>query len=113
MKNTKRFRSCYIAEVVFDDDSIWLIDTAHERFHIDKNNVIVMNSFVPWFKNIYLLAIPQTLTIVDYSIIAINENECIQEVNKVLSNPDLIKVYLNKDKSTNATSNEVKETNNE
>ena len=61
--------SCFICEVMIDDDMIELINSGHQSFFIDKNNDNVMKIFKEWFKDVYKACIPQTLTIIQYDVV--------------------------------------------
>ena len=84
----KRFRSCFICGVEMHTNCIILEDSGRNQFFIDKNNKSALDSFVLWFKSVYLRGIPQILSIIDYSIVQKNENESICLVNKIVANPN-------------------------
>ena len=92
MKKEKRFRACYIGDVIIDDEYVHLVDTAQMQYDIDKKNDIAMKSFVAWFKNIYLKGISQTLTVIDYSICSKNENESMCLVNRIILNENAMHI---------------------
>lgn len=92
MKKEKRFRACYIGDVIIDDEYVHLVDTAQMQYDIDKKNDIAMKSFVAWFKNIYLKGVSQTLTVIDYSICSKNENESICLVNRIILNENIMSI---------------------
>ena len=60
--------SCFICEVVLDKDTIELIDSGHHSFYIYRSNDDVMKQFKEWFVSIYKACVPQTLTVVQYTV---------------------------------------------
>ena len=84
----KRFRSCFICGVEMHDDIVVLEDSGRNQFIIDKKDKMAIESFVFWFKNVYLRGVPQVLSIIDYSIVQKNEAESYCLVNKIVANPN-------------------------
>ena len=84
----KRFRSCFICGVEIHDDFVVLEDSGRNQFIIDKKDKMAIESFVFWFKNVYLRGVPQVLSIIDYSIVQKNEAESYCLVNKIVANPN-------------------------
>lgn len=70
-----RYKSCFIIEVVDKPNSIELIDSTGMYYIIDKNNVEVFSIFKNWFDNMFMLAKPQSLTIITYILNDISECE--------------------------------------
>lgn len=85
---TKRLNSCFICDVEINDKYIILIDSVKKCFYIDRANCSkdTLNSFESWFKNVFMKAIAQTITIVDYDIIENADNEAMMIVNKLIYN---------------------------
>ena len=84
----KRFRSCFICGVEMHDDIVVLEDSGRNQFIIDQKDKMAIESFVFWFKNVYLRGVPQVLSIIDYSIVQKNEAESYCLVNKIVANPN-------------------------
>ena len=70
------------------DDIVVLEDSGRNQFIIDKKDKMAIESFVFWFKNVYLRGVPQVLSIIDYSIVQKNEAESYCLVNKIVANPN-------------------------
>lgn len=82
----KRFRSCFICGVEVHSEYIVLEDSGRNLFIVDKQDKQAFESFVPWFKNVYLKGIPQVLTVIEYSIVPKNNDESYCKVNKIVAN---------------------------
>ena len=85
--NIKRFKSCFLCCVEMHDRFIMLEDSNKDRFYIDREDKVALESFVFWFKNVYIKGIPQVLTIIDYSYAKKSEDEVMCIVNKLVANP--------------------------
>lgn len=109
--NIKRFKSCFLCCVEMHDKFIMLEDSNKDRFYIDREDKAALESFVFWFKNVYIKGIPQVLTIIDYSYVNKSEDEVVCMVNKLIANPALGNASENehKDNSASNTTNESKE----
>lgn len=83
----KRFRSCFICGVELHDDVVVIEDSGKNQYVIDKQNKDAIESFVLWFKTVYLKGIPQVLSIIDYSIASKNADESFYLVNKIVASP--------------------------
>ena len=109
--NIKRFKSCFLCCVEMHDKFIMLEDSNKDRFYIDREDKVALESFVFWFKNVYIKGIPQVLTIIDYSYVNKSEDEVVCVVNKLIANPAVGNASENehKDNSASNTTNESKE----
>ena len=90
-----RFMSCFICEVIINDESIELIDSGHHSFFIDKSNDELMKSFKDWFKSVYKACIPQTLTVVQYEINSKDDEMFMLVKNLIYKKNDCTTVMLN------------------
>ena len=84
----KRFISCFICKVDIGDKYVELTDASNKyTFMIDRSNKDAMDSFMSWFKNSYIKCIPQSLVIIDYSLVT-EDDEQILFVNKLIASLD-------------------------
>lgn len=80
----KKLMSCFVTGVDITSDSIFLQTSSRTEFYIAKSNKVAVDSFTEWFNNSYVKCIPQTLTLIDYSI-KMDDGVSICEVNKIVS----------------------------
>lgn len=80
----KRLMTCFVIGVDIASDEILLQTSNRLEFCIDKSNEVAVESFTNWFNNSYVKCIPQTLTLLDYSI-EVKDSISIYKVNKILS----------------------------
>ena len=92
MAKVKLFNSCFITDVEINDKMIILTDSTKQCFYIYRYNCApeTISSFEMWFKMLYLRGIPQTLTIVDYSIAQNEDGESIRIVNKLIAGTSIL-----------------------
>lgn len=83
MNIKKRFKSCFISEVIFHDNGIILQDCGHNTFNILNTDTSVVSQFKKWFNTIYMACIPQILTVIEYDIIDKNDVEVMQIVKNM------------------------------
>lgn len=63
---SKRIRSRYITEVVFENSYIELIDSNGASYYMDIAAAKENSSFKNWFNNIFSKGIPQQLVVFEY-----------------------------------------------
>lgn len=80
--NEIRYRSCFIVEVIEKDTTIELIDSIGTHYYIYKNDKEVLDNYQDWFTNLFMDALPQSITIITYRTIDISECEF---ENKIIS----------------------------
>ena len=84
---TKRLSSCFICDVEINDKYIILVDSAKKCFYINRAKCTqdTMDNFEAWFKNVFMKAVAQQITIVDYDIVDDEiEGEATMIVNKLM-----------------------------
>ena len=83
----KRFISSFICKVDIESDKIVLEDSSHNQYYIDRSKASIetIENFKLWFAEVYMKAIPATMTIVDYTIGENVDGESIMVVNHLVS----------------------------
>jgi hypothetical protein len=81
-KNEIRYRSCFIVEVIEKDDIIELIDSTGTYYQVHKDDEKAFTTYLNWFKNLFMSAKSQSLTIITYHMTDLSECEF---ENKVIS----------------------------
>ena len=81
-KNEIRYKSCFIVEVIEKDDIIELIDSTGTYYQVHKGDKKVFDTYLNWFKNLFMLAKSQSITIITYNMTDLSECEF---ENKVIS----------------------------
>lgn len=74
-KNEIRYKSCFIVEVIEKDDIIKLIDSTGTYYLVHKDDKKVFDNYLKWFKNLFMLAKSQSITIITYRMIDFSECE--------------------------------------
>jgi hypothetical protein len=80
--NEIRYRSCFIVEVIEQNNIIELIDSTGTYYQVHKDDKRAFDTYLNWFKNLFMSAKSQSLTIITYRMNDLSECEF---ENKVIS----------------------------
>lgn len=94
-ENPKRFKSVFLCGVEMHKDHIELIDSSNQVYIVEKTNKAAVDSFVFWFKGVFLKCIPRVLSVIDYDVKK-NDGDFMFIVNKIIMNPETFCINVEK-----------------
>lgn len=71
----KAYHSCFLTDVQISDDLIRIMDSSKNAYYVNMQEKESVQSFKLWFKQIFLKALPQSVTVFEYEIRKIDDGE--------------------------------------
>lgn len=82
----KNYHSCFIVDVQIGEKIVALTDSARSKYYIDVMDKEAFMSFIQWFKNSFMKAVSQNITVFKYEFKKQDEGCVDMYIKKIYGN---------------------------